>query len=617
MSLANRLSHPARNAARAVRMLGVGLALAGCAAGDDVQGTPDVPGGVAPGTPAPVAQDIGPAGGTLTHSSGAKIVVPPGALSAIVHLTLEARATPNARALSATALGQSFEAGPEGQTFLKPVDVVLPFDPARVPAGTDPASAQVRMGPHDASSFAALESEVDVAQKTIRTRTVHFTQFVPAVNPNPVFITGPTTLPDATVGVPYARPFSAAGGTLPYTWSLSPGSMVPAGLSLSSGGSIGGMPTATASLGFFVTVADSAGHAVQKAYSIVVNPANNPVPSLSEIAPGTVQEGGATLAIDLTGSGFVPASVARWDGNTLATTFVSESHLAASVSDALLATAGTHYLSITSPAPGGGGSGTVAFVITAIAGNPIPNVSSVAPLSLPASTVDTQITITGTNFIASSSATIGAQGIPTLFVSDTHLEATIPASYLDGQTATLVINVYNPPPGGGFSGSETSIGVTGGSPSCTCPPHEDCGTSCSGPCTAGWFDLDQNPANGCETDITSSVTCITRTTSWDCSVATTIENDVKFSFAFYNGDWQGAINSSSPGIASIYNGGTPQFTATSPAHTNYVNSIFLTDIARSGNTFTIVKLNMSRGPIGSPQCPTAHYSTRCAGTTAL
>jgi len=70
--------------------------------------------------------------------------------------------------------------------FFKPVDLVLPFDPARLPAGADATSAQLRMAPHGSTSFAALQSSVDVTAKTIFARTIHFTQFVPAQNPNPV-----------------------------------------------------------------------------------------------------------------------------------------------------------------------------------------------------------------------------------------------------------------------------------------------------------------------------------------------------------------------------------------------------------------------------------------------
>ncbi len=53
-----------------------------------------------------------------------------------------------------------------------------------------------------------------------------------------------TTLPTATVGVPYSAQLEATGGQAPYTWTLSPGSPgLPAGLNISADGQITGIPT--------------------------------------------------------------------------------------------------------------------------------------------------------------------------------------------------------------------------------------------------------------------------------------------------------------------------------------------------------------------------------------
>jgi len=59
-------------------------------------------------------------------------------------------------------------------------------------------------------------------------------------NPAPLTITT-TNLPPATVGIPYAYTLAAVGGTKPYTWTLTSGTL-PAGLSLSSDGVISGTP---------------------------------------------------------------------------------------------------------------------------------------------------------------------------------------------------------------------------------------------------------------------------------------------------------------------------------------------------------------------------------------
>ncbi|HEY6344829.1 MAG TPA: putative Ig domain-containing protein [Bryobacteraceae bacterium] len=63
------------------------------------------------------------------------------------------------------------------------------------------------------------------------------------------------SLPDGVAGVAYSQTLAAGGGTTPYTWSITSGSL-PAGLSLSSN-VISGTPTAAGSSTFTVQVADS------------------------------------------------------------------------------------------------------------------------------------------------------------------------------------------------------------------------------------------------------------------------------------------------------------------------------------------------------------------------
>ena len=65
-----------------------------------------------------------------------------------------------------------------------------------------------------------------------------------------------TTLPAARVGVVYSQTLTATGGTAPYTWSVTSGTL-PAGLTLSAG-AISGTPTTAGSNTFSITVSDSA-----------------------------------------------------------------------------------------------------------------------------------------------------------------------------------------------------------------------------------------------------------------------------------------------------------------------------------------------------------------------
>ncbi len=80
----------------------------------------------------------------------------------------------------------------------------------------------------------------------------------------------PNTLPNAVLGTAYNQSLAVSGGTGPYTFSLLSGSL-PAGLTLSSGGAITGIPTALATGNFTVGVVDASGCAGNLALSIAVN----------------------------------------------------------------------------------------------------------------------------------------------------------------------------------------------------------------------------------------------------------------------------------------------------------------------------------------------------------
>ena len=83
-----------------------------------------------------------------------------------------------------------------------------------------------------------------------------------------------TSLPDGTVGQSYSAPLSATGGSAPYSWTISAGS-IAAGLSLSSTGTISGSPTASGTFNFTVKVTSSgkSGESDTQALKLVVAPA--------------------------------------------------------------------------------------------------------------------------------------------------------------------------------------------------------------------------------------------------------------------------------------------------------------------------------------------------------
>lgn len=113
-----------------------------------------------------------------------------------------------------------------------------------------------------------------------------------------------------------------------------------------------------------VTVANGGTASAASVFSI-----NNPSPSVASISPTSASTGSGALVLTVTGgsatagSGFIGASVVKWNNTALATTFVNASTLKATVPGALLASADSAQITVSTPAPGGGVSSSLAFYV--------------------------------------------------------------------------------------------------------------------------------------------------------------------------------------------------------------------------------------------------------------
>jgi len=87
----------------------------------------------------PPVSGIGTAGGTVTGTSGSKVVIPANALTANVAIAITETST-GAPAMPAgvIALGPVFAFTPHGTTFSTPATITLPFTPSLLPAGATP-----------------------------------------------------------------------------------------------------------------------------------------------------------------------------------------------------------------------------------------------------------------------------------------------------------------------------------------------------------------------------------------------------------------------------------------------------------------------------------------------
>ncbi len=141
-----------------------------------------------------------------------------------------------------------------------------------LPAGlTLSATGQLNGKPTQAGSFPLTITATDHSAGAF-TGTDSFTLVIAA----PTVTIGTPTLPNATVQTAYSQTLTASGGTGPYAWVVTVGTL-PDGLTLSTGGVLSGTPTTVGPSNFTITATDSstgtgAPFSASQAYSFTVAP---------------------------------------------------------------------------------------------------------------------------------------------------------------------------------------------------------------------------------------------------------------------------------------------------------------------------------------------------------
>ncbi len=142
-----------------------------------------------------------------------------------------------------------------------------------LPAGLTLTSAGVLSGtPTAAGTFNFSVTVTDRTTGTPGTATNAYTLVISA----PTIVVNPATLPAATQSLAYSQQLTATGGTAPYTFAVSTGTL-PAGLTLSTSGLLSGTPTTAGTFAFTVRATDALGFAGTRAYT--VNVVERPDPS--------------------------------------------------------------------------------------------------------------------------------------------------------------------------------------------------------------------------------------------------------------------------------------------------------------------------------------------------
>jgi hypothetical protein len=186
---------------------------------------------------------------------------------------------------------------------------------------------------------------------------------------------------------------------------------------------------------------------------------DNPAPAISSLSPAGAIVSGPQFTLTVNGSGFVPASVVRWNSANRTTTFVSATQLRATITAADISGTGTSQVVVFNPAPQGGTSAAQAFQVQYAA----PTTTGLQPASAVAGTNGLTLTVNGTGFAPVSVVRWNGVDRATTFASENQLTASLePADLLDAGTGS--VSVFNPAPGGGTSNAQTfTITPEGGS----------------------------------------------------------------------------------------------------------------------------------------------------------
>lgn len=197
------------------------------------------------------------------------------------------------------------------------------------------------------------------------------------------------------------------------------------------------------------------GGGISQTVDLNVTATASPVPSILSITPTSIPASGGVTTITINGSNFVPTSVVTVNGANRQTNYASGAILTFGLQSSDIATAGTLRIAVLNPPasgitpPGGGVSNIILLNVV----NPSPVISAVSPPVVVAGTTTTaSIRITGSGFDSASQVLVNGSGRPTTFGGSTTLDAQLASGDL-AAAGTYPVQVVNPTPGGGTSGS--------------------------------------------------------------------------------------------------------------------------------------------------------------------
>ena len=284
------------------------------------------------------------------------------------------------------------------------------------------------------------------------------------------------SLPPGTVNATYSVTLTAAGGALPYSWSLALGSLPP-GLTLTSTGVINGTPAIIGTSNFTVRVRDLFSQTAMKAFSITILPPPPVITTASPLPTGTagvpysqtlVATGGAapfawSVILESLPPGLTLSAAGLISGTpTIPGTAIFNVQIIDSVSRTagkqLSITINPPPLSVSTESPLPAGTAGIAYSqnVSAIGGTP-PYLWSIVSGALPAG-----LTLSAAGVISGSPTTVGSSNF-TIQVTDSSSQTVSKSFSIAINPPPLSITTVPPLPAAtvGTSYSQT-LAATGG-----------------------------------------------------------------------------------------------------------------------------------------------------------
>lgn len=188
--------------------------------------------------------------------------------------------------------------------------------------------------------------------------------------------------------------------------------------------------------------------------TLTITPSTSPVPQIFSVSPTSVLAGSGGATITVNGTNFVNTSIATVNGSNRQTNFQSGIKLVVTLQASDLFSAGTVQLAILNPpVPGGnppGGGLSNAMPVDVV--NPSPTVRSLSPPTIIAGTANASLVVTGTGMDSASQVFINGSARPTTAANSSQVFAQL-ANQDVATAGTFPVQVVNPAPGGGVSGT--------------------------------------------------------------------------------------------------------------------------------------------------------------------